>query len=106
MTIEHDDQEIINELNDDAISHNVFADHAVVESFSISGDPGISLMKVKAELGDLLEAEYDRHEFDIQAGRAQYESALRLENEYHKNRVAELEKLIDVTNKRIKKRPT
>lgn len=75
-----------------------------LENITFSGNAKISLSQVKDDLIAMIQSEMARHEDELELSMVQHEASIRLENKYHKNRIAELNQIQILLNDRIETR--
>ena len=77
---------------------------AGLEDITFSGNAKISLSQAKDELFSLIRDETARHEEELELAMVQHEAAIRVENKYHKRRIAEFDQIQTILNERIETR--
>ena len=80
----------------------MFADAISLDA--LDKKPPISLSQAKNNIETLMRDEFGRHETVLEVASSIHEASIRLENEFHISRLAELDKIIDMLDKRIEKR--
>ena len=74
---------------------------ANLSNVTFSGDAEAFVYRNKNDVFSLIHAETTRHDDELELAMVQHEAAIRLENTYHKKRIAELDRIMSMLNEGV-----